>query len=148
MRGRIGLAHYLRRLGVKPDERVGICVERSVEMVVGLLGVLKAGGAYVPLDPSYPAERLAYMLEDSRPVVVLTQGRECEARRGAGNGARSGGCATVLDLELDAAAGQEEESRDPERASRWAECGHLAYVIYTSGSTGTPKGVMSEHGKW
>ena len=66
------LAHYLRELGVKPDERVALCVERSLEMVVGLLAVLKAGGAYVPLDPSYPVERLAYMLADSAPVAVLT----------------------------------------------------------------------------
>ena len=68
------LAHYLRAQGVGPDERVGICVERSLEMVVGLLGILKAGGAYVPLDPSYPAQRLAYMLSDSAPSVVLVQG--------------------------------------------------------------------------
>ena len=69
------LAHYLRELGVKPDERVAICVERGLEMVVGLLGILKAGGAYVPLDPEYPVERLRYMLEDSGPVALLTQGR-------------------------------------------------------------------------
>ena len=69
------LAHYLRELGVGPDERVAICVERSLEMMVGLLGVLKAGGAYVPLDPAYPVERLRYMVEDSAPVVMLTEGR-------------------------------------------------------------------------
>ena len=68
------LAHHLRRLGVGPETRVAICVERSVEMVIGLMGVLKAGGAYVPLDPAYPTERLAYMLEDSAPAVVLTHG--------------------------------------------------------------------------
>ena len=62
------LAHYLRELGVKPDERVAICVERSFEMMVGLLAILKAGGAYVPLDPAYPEERLRYMLEDSAPI--------------------------------------------------------------------------------
>src|SRR5205807_1804060 len=67
------LAHYLRELGVKPDERVAICVERGFEMMVGLLAVLKAGGGYVPLDPAYPEERLQYMLEDSAPVVLLTQ---------------------------------------------------------------------------
>ena len=66
------LAHYLRGLGVKPDARVAICVERSLEMVVGLFAILKAGGAYVPLDPAYPAERLAFMLKDSAPVVLLT----------------------------------------------------------------------------
>jgi len=68
------LAHYLREQGVRPDERVGICVERSIEMVVGLLGILKAGGPYVPLDPSYPSERLQYMLTDSEPVALLLQG--------------------------------------------------------------------------
>ena len=67
------LAHYLRELGVKPDERVAICVERSFEMIVGLLAILKAGGAYVPLDPAYPEERLRYMLEDSAPILLLTQ---------------------------------------------------------------------------
>src|ERR1019366_6769449 len=68
------LAHYLRRLGVKPDDRVGICVERSVDLVVGVLATLKAGGAYVPLDPSYPPERLGYMLADSSPVAMLVDG--------------------------------------------------------------------------
>ena len=67
------LGHYLRELGVKPDDRVAICVERSLEMVIGLLAILKAGGAYVPLDPAYPAERLRYIAEDSAPVVVLAQ---------------------------------------------------------------------------
>ncbi|HET7641596.1 MAG TPA: condensation domain-containing protein, partial [Ktedonobacteraceae bacterium] len=75
------LAHYLRGLGVKPDSRVGICVERSMEMMVGLLGVLKAGGAYVPLDPAYPRERLSYMVEDSAPAVLLTQGQLGEVFR-------------------------------------------------------------------
>ena len=67
------LAHYLRSLGVGPEVLVGICVERSVEMVVGLLGILKAGGAYVPLDPEYPRERLSFMLDDARVSVLLTQ---------------------------------------------------------------------------
>ena len=67
------LAHYLREQGVGPDTLVGLCVERSLEMVVGMLGILKAGGAYVPLDPGYPAERLEYMVSDSGPAVVLTQ---------------------------------------------------------------------------
>jgi len=69
------LAHYLRRVGVKPDSRVAICVERGLEMVVAVMGVLKAGGAYVPLDPAYPAERLRFMVEDSEPVVVLSEKR-------------------------------------------------------------------------
>ncbi|MBD2794031.1 AMP-binding protein, partial [Xenorhabdus szentirmaii] len=67
------LAHHLLTLGVQPDDRVAICVERSPEMVVGLLGILKAGAAYLPLDPAYPAERLAYMLSDAAPVALLTQ---------------------------------------------------------------------------
>ena len=67
------LAHYLRSLGVKPDDRVAICLERSAEMIVALLGVLKAGGAYVPLDPGYPEERLRFMLEDSAPAALLTE---------------------------------------------------------------------------
>ena len=67
------LAHYLRRLGIGPEKLVGICIERSIEMVIGLLGILKAGGAYVPLDPSYPRERLAFMLDDSQCSVLLTQ---------------------------------------------------------------------------
>ncbi|MBN3105947.1 AMP-binding protein, partial [Pectobacterium brasiliense] len=67
------LAHHLLSLGVKPDDRVAICVERSLDMVIGLLGILKAGAAYVPLDPGYPAERLAYMLDDAAPVALLTQ---------------------------------------------------------------------------
>src|SRR5205814_8376382 len=86
------LAHYLRSLGIGPEVRVGICVERSLEMVVGILGILKAGGAYVPLDPAYPAERRRYMLEDSRSTVLLIQG--------ALNGQFGGisGSVTVLDL--------------------------------------------------
>ncbi|MCI0998379.1 AMP-binding protein, partial [Pseudomonas corrugata] len=67
------LAHYLRKQGVRPDSRVAICVERGLDMVVGLLAILKAGGGYVPLDPAYPADRIAYMLEDSAPAVVLVQ---------------------------------------------------------------------------
>ena len=69
------LAHYLHQLGVRPDDRVAICVERGLEMIVALLAVLKAGGAYVPFDPAYPAERLRFMLEDSQPVALLTQRR-------------------------------------------------------------------------
>ena len=91
------LAHYLRELGVKPDERVAICVERGFEMIVGLLAILKAGGGYVPLDPAYPEERLQYMLEDSAPVVLLTQ-RHLEDRFcGIGDGV------PVLDLNATAA---------------------------------------------
>ena len=133
------LAHYLRRLGVKPDERVGICVERGVEMVVGLLATLKAGGAYVPLDPGYPEERLRFMLEDSAPVALLTQGDlvglfpEASERM------------PVIDVVGMAGQWEEEGEQNPERAAVGLGARHLAYVIYTSGSTGTPKGVMVEH---
>jgi amino acid adenylation domain-containing protein len=128
------LAHHLRGLGVRPDARVGLCVERGVEMVVGLLGVLKAGGAYVPLDPEYPEDRLRHMLHDSAPVVVLTQ----EALRH-----RLEVSAPVVLLDGAAAAWRVGPECNPERAGLTAE--HLAYLIYTSGSTGTPRGVMVPH---
>ncbi len=133
------LAHYLRELGVKPEERVGICVERSVEMVVGVVGVLKAGGAYVPLDPGYPAERLRYMIEDSAPVVLLTQGHLEKWWAGMGDSVR------VLDLGSASPPWREHAESSPARDGIGADPQHLAYVIYTSGSTGTPKGVMVTH---
>ena len=126
------LAHYLRGLGVGPEVRVGICVERSVEMVVGLLGILKAGGAYVPLDPEYPAERLAYMVEDAQVPVLLTQSHlrerlpEGEAR------------VVELDGEWPQIAEQSQEKVVCE-----VDLKNAAYVIYTSGSTGRPKGVVT-----
>ncbi|MDD4919031.1 MAG: amino acid adenylation domain-containing protein, partial [candidate division Zixibacteria bacterium] len=130
------LAHYLRGLGVKPDERVAICLERNLGMVVGLLAILKAGGAYVPLDPAYPPDRLSYMLEDSQPVVVLTQaGLETRFEGQSGNLA-------MIDLSQESAWADQPES-NPERRDLTPE--HLAYVIYTSGSTGKPKGVAMPH---
>jgi amino acid adenylation domain-containing protein len=132
------LAHYLRKNGVRPEERVGICAERGVEMVVGLLAVLKAGGAYVPLDPAYPEERLQYMLENSSPVAVLTQRSTEGLLRRVGNGTR------VIGLDGDT-QWEEEAETNPERASIGLTPEHLAYVIYTSGSTGVPKGVMLAH---
>jgi amino acid adenylation domain-containing protein len=132
------LAHYLRKLGVKPDDRVAICVERSLEMVVALVAVLKAGGAYVPLDPAYPIERLRFMLEDSGPVAVLTQGELKGQFTGVGEGIR------VLDVK-DASRWQEEAETDPDRTSVGLTAEHPAYVIYTSGSTGKPKGVVVTH---
>jgi amino acid adenylation domain-containing protein len=128
------LAHHLRTLGVGPEVLVGICVERSVEMVVGLLGILKAGGAYVPLDPEYPKERVAFMLEDTKASVLLTQERllgdlpEPDGR--------------VICLDRDWAAIAEESEGNPESG---VTAENLAYVIYTSGSTGKPKGVMIQH---
>ncbi len=137
------LAHHLRRSGVGPDARVAICLERSVEMVVALLGVLKAGGAYVPLDPAYPLERLAYMLEDSAPAVILTHA-QASAKVGmllarAIEGAR------VIDLEVDAGCWADERGTNPDMTSKGLDSRHLAYVIYTSGSTGRPKGVAMPH---
>jgi non-ribosomal peptide synthetase component F len=128
------LAHYLRSLGVGADTPVAIAVERSPELVIGLLGILKAGGAYVPLDPSYPQERLAFMLADTQAPVLLTQER-LRARLPA-HGART------LCLDRDAALFAQQPDANPPRA---ATPGSLAYLIYTSGSTGQPKGVMIEH---
>ena len=124
------LAHRLQGLGVEPDVLVGICVERSLEMVVGLLGILKAGGAYLPLDPSYPTERLAFMLDDAQVKILLTtknliaQLPPCEMR-----------------LCIDA----EEDHESEENPISSVSPHNLAYVIYTSGTTGTPKGVLIEH---
>ena len=131
------LAHHLRTLGVGPDDRVAICVERGLDMVVGLLGVLKAGGAYVPLDPSYPTERLAFILSDSAPIVVLT---DTDSR------AVLTGCRLdlpVIDLLTDAERWAHQPGSNPNRAGLTSS--HLTYVIYTSGSTGQPKGVMLPH---
>ncbi|HEU0053423.1 MAG TPA: amino acid adenylation domain-containing protein, partial [Longimicrobium sp.] len=129
------LARHLRGLGVGPEARVGICLERGFEMVVAVLAVLKAGGAYLPLDPEYPEERLRYMLQDSAPVVLLTQ------RALAGRFGESGVPIEVLDGDASAWTGQPDSN--PARAALTPE--NLAYVIYTSGSTGQPKGVMNRH---
>jgi amino acid adenylation domain-containing protein len=129
------LAHHLRRRGVGPETRVGICLERSLEMVVGILAVLKAGGAYVPLDPGYPAERLAFILADSATPLLLTR----EALRGV-LPAREG--VEVVSLE---GAAEEIAAENPENPESGAGPESLAYVIYTSGSTGQPKGALIEH---
>lgn len=124
------LAHYLRILGVKPDTPVGICVERSLEMVVGILGILKAGGAYVPLDPAYPLERLAFMVKDAQVGILLTQNglvklvSEYRAR------------IVCLDADWEIIAQQSQEN-----PNKIVTPDNLAYGIYTSGSTGRPKGV-------
>ncbi|HEY0022717.1 MAG TPA: non-ribosomal peptide synthase/polyketide synthase [Longimicrobium sp.] len=130
------LAHHLRSMGVGPDLRVGICVEREPELVVAVLGVLKSGGAYLPLDPAYPRERLLDMVQDSAPVVMLT--KDSLAGRLAGLDV------PLLPLDEDAAWWATQPASDPERAALTPE--HLTYVIYTSGSTGRPKGVMMTHG--
>jgi len=128
------LAHRLRRLGVARDVLVALCLERSPEMIVGLLGVLKAGGAYVPLDPAYPRDRLAFMLSETRPAVVLTQ----EGFEALVSGARP---VPVIFLDRWGDLGGESAlapagCSDPDA---------LMYVMYTSGSTGRPKGVMLDH---
>jgi amino acid adenylation domain-containing protein len=133
------LAYYLQRLGVGPEARVGICVERSLEMVVGLLGILKAGGAYVPLDPAYPTDRLRYMVEDSAPAALLTQGHHKRRFTGIRNSPH------FVDLTGPAVAWSNHPATNSERASTGLTSKHLAYVIYTSGSTGAPKGVAVEH---
>ncbi|NEP12735.1 MAG: amino acid adenylation domain-containing protein, partial [Symploca sp. SIO2C1] len=128
------LAHYLQGLGVQPETLVGICVERSLEMVVGLMAILKAGGAYVPLDPSYPQKRLAYMLQDAAVPVLLTQQTLI-----AGLPPHSAQV-VCLDRDWSRIAGSSRTNID-----RGTQLDHLAYVIYTSGSTGKPKGVMNGH---
>ncbi|MBN3921606.1 non-ribosomal peptide synthetase, partial [Nostoc sp. NMS4] len=128
------LAHYLQTLGVKPDVLVGLCVERSLEMVVGLLGILKAGGAYLPLDPDYPSDRLSFMLEDAQLRVLLTQQqlKEKLPRHQA----------QVICLDTDWQFISQSSQDNPITA---LQATNLAYVIYTSGSTGKPKGVMLSH---
>jgi amino acid adenylation domain-containing protein len=128
------VAHYLARQGVGPDVMVGICVERSLDMVVGILGILKAGGAYVPLDPDYPASRLSFMLDDTAAPLLLTQMR----LRNRLSGYR--GRTLSLDADWPEIAREREDDPKVRVSAR-----NLAYVIYTSGSTGRPKGTCIEH---
>src|SRR5580700_662990 len=128
------LAHYLRKQGVGAEERVGICMERSLEMVVGLLGILKAGGAYVPLDPEYPDERLKFMVQDAGIRVLLAESGVSERLAEA--------VGTVVSVKAESEMGGREES-NPKSG---VEGKNAAYVIYTSGSSGRPKGVINTHG--
>ncbi|WP_445240991.1 amino acid adenylation domain-containing protein [Microcoleus vaginatus] len=128
------VAHYLQKLGVKPEVRVGIYVDRSLEMVVGLLGIIKAGGAYVPLDPAYSSERLSFMLEDAKVQVLLAQSHLDEKIRDRASSA------VFLDSDWENIA---RESKENCLSDVTPDC--LAYVIYTSGSTGKPKGVQVNH---
>jgi amino acid adenylation domain-containing protein len=132
-----GLAQQLRALGVGPDVLVALFLERSLDMVVGMLGVLKAGGAYVPLDPRHPRKRLAYVLADAQPLVLLTQGRlrsELPPHHSH---------VVAIDVDVPPAAGRLDQGSAAGRARGPRD---LAFVIYTSGSTGEPKGVEVEHG--
>jgi amino acid adenylation domain-containing protein/non-ribosomal peptide synthase protein (TIGR01720 family) len=137
------VAHHLYHEGVKPDTLVGLCVERSLEMVVGLLGIIKAGGAYVPIDPSYPVDRIKYMLEDSEVGIVLCQSHMvCELPI-------TDQQLLYLDADSDGQGNTKGLASQPTENIPKEELGltasHLAYVIYTSGSTGKPKGVLIEH---
>ena len=132
------LAHHLRALGVGPETVVGLLLERSPDLVVGLLGILKAGGAYLPLDPSYPAARLAFMLADARARVLVSAQRLLTRLPELAAAA-----ATLVRLDADAAAIAKQPAQPPHLALHPE---HPAYVIYTSGSTGTPKGVVVGHG--
>ncbi|MEG4119910.1 amino acid adenylation domain-containing protein [Microcoleus sp. N9_B4] len=128
------LAHYLQELGVGPEVLVGICLERSLDLIVGLLGILKAGGAYVPLDPAYPQERIEFMLSDAQVAVLLTQEKllaelpKSEAHQ------------VCMDKDWNAIA-----DRKPENPINHCSPANLVYILYTSGSTGRPKGVAIEH---
>jgi amino acid adenylation domain-containing protein len=139
------LAYYLKKLGVGPEVLVGIYIERSLEMIIGLLGILKAGGAYVPLDPSYPSERLAFMLQDTQLPVILTLAKLAGRLNNITTlaqpfSATSKPAIVCLDSEWEIVARESEENPVTEMTAV-----NLAYVIYTSGSTGKPKGVLLEH---
>ena len=129
------LAHHLRSHGVGPEVVVGLCIERSLEMIIGLLGILKAGGAYLPLDPSYPQERLAFMLADAGAPVLVTQSALLDRLGAHGHPHRAARCRLADDRA--ALHHRPVVALDPH---------NTAYVIYTSGSTGTPKGVAMAHG--
>ncbi|REJ55751.1 MAG: amino acid adenylation domain-containing protein [Microcystis aeruginosa DA14] len=128
------LAHYLQKSGVKPDELVGICLERSLDMIVGLLAILKVGGAYVPIDPDYPQERISFMLQDTQVKVILT----CESLQTSLPNHQS----IVVCLDKD---WQQINQASQENLNSTVSADNLAYIIYTSGSTGTPKGVAVTH---
>ena len=131
------VAHHLRRLGVGPEVMVGTLLERSLEMVVGLLGILKAGGAFVPLDANYPTERLTFMASDAKLSVMLVQSAALERMEG-----KSCSAATLVRMDGDVADLNSQSGNNPTHVN---SADNLAYVMYTSGSTGRPKGVMVDH---
>src|SRR5215471_7515415 len=145
------LAHYLKKRGVGPETLVCLCMERSIEMIIGLLGILKAGGAYVPLDPQYPKQRLGFMLEDTQAPVLLTQQRlvnDLLEDRGV-KIKDSDDRSAILDPRLKVICldrdGEAIANESTENLSSGVSAQNLAYVIYTSGSTGKPKGVAITH---
>src|SRR6185437_4432358 len=129
----------LRGLGVRPDDRVAICAERSLEMIVGLLAVLKAGGAYVPLDAAYPAERLRFIIKDSAPAALITQSHLKKLFVGIDESL------PVLDLTAATPPWQGRPETNPVVNAIGLGPQHLAYIVYTSGSAGMPKGVLVTH---
>ena len=138
------LAHHLQQLGVVPDTLVGICLERSFEMIIGVLGILKAGGAYLPLDPSYPQGRLNFMLEDAKVSILLTHSSLASTlaplfKGGWGDHKDE---LTVICIDKDWETITQQSQENPKNCVTFD---NLAYVIYTSGSTGKPKGVLIEH---
>ncbi|TQV85989.1 non-ribosomal peptide synthetase [Aliikangiella coralliicola] len=137
------LALYLQQQGVRPDSLVGLCVERSLDMLVGIFGILQAGAAYVPLDPDYPDDRLAYMIQDSQADIVLTQEKlQCKLSAFVKQNTR------LINLDqqwLEITRRVSELKKNQVELQHLVRPNHLAYVIYTSGSTGQPKGVMIEH---
>jgi len=128
------IAHYLKKRGVGPEILVGLCVERSLEMVAGILGILKAGGAYLPLDPVYPKDRLSFILKDAEAPILLTQKRLLSGLPAH--------VSRVICLDEDAGEIAKESAKNP---GELADAESLAYVIYTSGSTGKPKGTLVTH---
>jgi len=141
------LAHYLKRLGVQPETRVGLCINRSPDLIVAILGILKAGGAFVPLDPAYPKQRLSFMMDDAGLEIILTQERLIASLENTENGTQGPNPArtnerTIVALDRDWNKVAEQSQATP--ANRVSP-DNLAYVIYTSGSTGHPKGVMISH---
>ncbi|MEM6451442.1 MAG: amino acid adenylation domain-containing protein [Cyanobacteria bacterium P01_D01_bin.105] len=135
------LAHYLQSLGVGPEVIVGICVERSPEMIIALLAVLKAGGAYLPLDPTYPAERLSYMLEDAQVPILLSQSQHPLTLPNSTQGIKT----QRINLDTDCPTDWQTDQPTTNPSSNVTP-DNLAYLIYTSGSTGKPKGVLIPHG--
>jgi amino acid adenylation domain-containing protein/natural product biosynthesis luciferase-like monooxygenase protein len=131
------IAHRLIAMGVRPDDRVAICLERGADAIAAILGTLKAGAGYVPLDPTYPAGRLAFMLADCAPVALVSDTARRELLPDT--------AARLLLLDAEQAELAAQPSHDPDPAALGLAPHHLAYVIYTSGSTGQPKGVMVEH---